>query len=415
MKKREKKEGFEDGYISFTLDQLNVDATSDAANAEAYEWLGKAMKVSADGTKKDAEDPYPTTAEQTEQMRECLSQAERSATNPTAPLFVQRLKELRSIVEWSSIRHYTYSWGLIGGVIIIVAAIFFLKADAAKGVDDAKARKEMVYAWKTDRDTTFVYETITKADNARRHQSSIHYKHYELYRAKERAESASASALKYTQQADTASVADRKKLYLKRAEEQKKRHEEYVEHFNEVNEMNHKKVHKYAKSKAKSYLSSARSSNRFAFVVTALFVLLIPAYILSQRPYGYMITRLRFESQLVGGIQKFFFAIAGGMATLSMLVPEAPVTVPKWSDGTKTRDQNSSLAAALMAIKFTLLAIAICIICGVSFALMIYLTVQGLRRNYNWGEVRAKAEGYAEQGKDYIEKGKAKIEEQQNK
>ncbi len=397
-KKEEKVKSFEDGYISFTLDQLSAEAANDTANSEAYEWLSKAMQTSTSDKKKKSSDDgvYPETAEQTEQMRAYLNKAEQCAANPTAPLFAQHLSELRSIVEWSSVRHSTYSKGLIIGVLIILAGVFILKSDAASDLEQAKANRVLVDNWKEVADSTFVYETMDKPDYVHKYDNAIKYKHYALHTLKHNAENAKGSAERYTQMADTVSDSKMRKEYLKRAKENEKRYEDKFELFEELNEMKYKKVQKHAKEYAKAQYKNARASNRFAFFFTAFFVLLIPVYIFSQRPYGYSVTRLRFESKTVGRIQKFFFALAGGMASLSAIIPDAPVTVTKWSDGSTTREQNGALSAALSAIKIMLLGGALLIFCGVSFILMVYLTVQGLRRNYNWDNVRAQAKAKAQ-------------------
>lgn len=414
--KKEKTPGFSDGYVSFTAEELESEKRP--TNAEAYDWLKRAMTTSSNVTKKDKkgkvveiDDVYPVTAEETEQMRQYLDNAESSATDPSDGYFAEKLAELRSIVAWSSERHYTYSKGLIIGVFIIVALVFFMNSGAGGNVESAKADLATVETWQQVADTTIVYGTVTKITYGDKFKDAKKFKHYKLYRAQSEAESSKEASLKYTQYADTAATADRKKSYLKSVKEYEQKFEEKSELYGEVNEMNYKEIHKMAKKEAKSSLSSARSAKRAAFIITTIFVLFIPLYIFSQRPYGYMITRMRFESAIVGGIQKFFFAIAGGMATLSAIVPDAPVTVTKWSDGTKTREQNSALSAALMSIKFMLLAMALCIFCGVSFVLMLYLTIQGLRRNYNWGEVRAQAQDYTQKAKAKIEQHKAEKSE----
>lgn len=157
-----------------------------------------------------------------------------------------------------------------------------------------------------------------------------------------------------------------------------------------------------------SELKSDRSSARKTWFWMMFFIILIPVYIFAQRPYGYTITRTRLESRVLGGIQKVLFAIAGGMAAGALAMEYEPDTVVKWSDGSTTRESNSA-NAGIVAIKLMLYAAALAIFCITSSVLMIYLTVQGLRRNYNWEPIIAK-------GKDYVAKitSKSKSESSNN-
>ena len=64
--------------------------------------------------------------------------------------------------------------------------------------------------------------------------------------------------------------------------------------------------------------------------------------------------------------------------------------VTKWSDGSTT-SRDDGTGPARLAIQFCLFVAAALVFCAVSCFLMLYATITGLIRNYNWKEVKAKA------------------------
>jgi hypothetical protein len=64
--------------------------------------------------------------------------------------------------------------------------------------------------------------------------------------------------------------------------------------------------------------------------------------------------------------------------------------VTKWSDGSESREDDGT-GPVRLAIKVGLFALAVVVFCCVSCFLMLYATITGLIRNYDWKEVKAKA------------------------
>ena len=118
------------------------------------------------------------------------------------------------------------------------------------------------------------------------------------------------------------------------------------------------------------------------------FVLMIPLYVFATRPYGYMVSRHRREAKYMGKLEKFALWISGGMLAAEAGIGFVDI-VTKWSDGSTTREDDGT-GAARLAIKVALIAGAVIVYCTVSSILMIYATITGLIRNYDWKEIKNK-------------------------
>ncbi len=386
--------GHNSGYISFTPDDLRVNAEQDHINTKAYEWLDRAMFTSSHIGSKDRkegtvsiEDVYPVTAEETEQMRECLNEAERSAGNPDEPMFKERLSELRGIVDWSSRRHRRWQWVLIAGVLLTLAALWLMSSDAQSTIENRKEQLAQVEAW-TEQDTTIIKDGITAVDYLERTERANIYKQYKLAKLAEFEIGSLRYADQYIQSADTASDRSVKKSLLKRSEESKESAQRYNKEFDQINAMKFDEIHDMALEEMKSYLRGSRSAARTITMWTLFFIILIPLYIFAERPYGYTITRTRLESKIMGGIQKFFIWLATFCFGTGLAMNFLPDTVVKWSDGSRTTENNSS-NYVILVMKFLLMAIGVIIFCSISCFMMIYLTFQALRRNFNWRSAKS--------------------------
>ena len=125
--------------------------------------------------------------------------------------------------------------------------------------------------------------------------------------------------------------------------------------------------------------------------------MLIPLYIFASRPYGYTISRYRREEKNLGRIQKVGMWLSGGMLAIEGGIGFVEI-VTKWSDGSTTREDDGTGPARLV-IKFLLIAGAVLIFCFTSTFIMLYATITGLIRNYDWTEVKKKVAGAAEAAK----------------
>ena len=138
------KKAYQQGYVSFTPEDLQEQARKDPANAAAYDLLDQAMTTSShitaedkhnfdNGGTVDIDDVYPVSAEETEEMDRLLDEAEKRAGNPNEPFFRDRLNELRNIVGWSKERHWNFSWMIILGAVIFVVFLFLKSASNLNG------------------------------------------------------------------------------------------------------------------------------------------------------------------------------------------------------------------------------------------------------------------------------------------
>ena len=106
----------------------------------------------------------------------------------------------------------------------------------------------------------------------------------------------------------------------------------------------------------------------------------IGLYIFACRPRGYMITKRRREDQMATGLKKILFGFAGGLvgAAASMKVTE---TVTTWSDGTKTREDDSMMVNIM---RFGFIAVAVLLILWAARIVIVIATLLALLRNYDW-------------------------------
>lgn len=392
------KKAHQQGYVSFTPEDLKAQAQKDPANAEAYDLLDQAMTTSShitaedkhnfnNGGTVDIDDVYPVSAEETEEMDRLLDEAEKRAGNPNDPFFRERLNELRDIVGWSKERHWNFSWVLILGVLV---TIFFVCKGALGSVGDlaySKGHVVIVKHWEK-MDTTLVL-TELGTDNLY-HARFSSANQYKLYKGTELAGTykwKSESAESYRAMADTASTKASQKEYLKSAKENEKKANEALKEFNELNDMKFKQIKKMALRDAKKVLSSARKSAAWAVVFAIFFLALIPLYIYADRPYGWMESRHRTEAKVLGGIRKWGMALAGGLAGGALAMDFLPDTIVKWSDGSTTREADAG-NILIVFIKIAMLVAAFFVFVAVSTVLVVYSTIQGLRRNYDWTPVK---------------------------
>lgn len=400
------------GYVSFTPEDLKQQALQDAANAKAYDLLDQAMVTSShvtaasskhfkEGGTVDIDDVYPITLEETQEMEQLLNQAEEVAGNPSEPFFAERLRELRYIIYWSKKRHWNFSWSIIIGVLITVWFLSYQAGEKEKRANSSEVLVSQVESW-SERDTT-----VTMREEASAHANKLfdeRFHHANAYKAYilnqeygRNYYSYVQSANNYKAKADTASVAAQKKDFLKWAKESEESAKVYLKGYEKLNAMSYKEVKKMALNEVKGQSKSAKSSARTVLFWNIFFLLLIPVYIFADRPYGYMLSRTRTEARVLGGIKKWGFALAGGIVGIAAGIGFVDV-VTKWSDGTTTREDDGS-GPLRLGFKILLLAAALILFCAISCFLMLYTTVQGLRRNFDWKSSMATVNAMANKAK----------------
>lgn len=388
--------GFRDGYLSFDAEELLRLAEAGGPNAEAYRCLYESINTSSDIREKkyrkgdvDIDDVYPITAEETEQMREYLRRALDAVQDRNDEFFYKCYAELESIADWSSTRHRNFQWALIAGVLLTIGFLTYKVSDARQNVADSRNEHARIKNWAEDDTAKAVW-----GENG----DTVYLNHADVYRYKKMEDAEryrqmyERNMAYYTAVADTAADRSERREAEKKYKENEENEKLAAEEFNELKTMEFKELQKLALKDAKETIKSDKKKLRRVRSWNLFFLLLIPLYIYAERPYGYNISRYRAEARTLGGIRKFFYGLAAVMAGSALAMEYLPDTIVKWSDGSTTRESDPT-NFVIFAMKIGLYIAAVAVICITACILMLYLTVQGLRRNYDWGPVLAKIRG----------------------
>lgn len=391
---KNRKKAMREGYLSFDIVEVKQLSESDSPNAEAYGYLYQAVTTQA-GTDKGIDDIYPETALETEQMRVLVDKARKARVDMSDQYLKICLDELDEILDWSSTRHWNFQWQVILGVILTVAFLSWRVDQRQESVEDRQElvaevenweETDTVLSWDTTPDD--LYSPVGFVNYA--HLSAKNFKLLSLYEQKSYYASAMEAADEYAAKADTAQSRDVRKSLEERRDESLAHAKECRKEFDRINKMDFKKIKKMALEEYGSWLKNAKAEKRAVRAWNIFFIILIPVYIFAERPYGYTITRTRAESSTLRGISKFTYALSammmGSAASISWIQ-----TVRKYSDGRTESTYDAGTNAPVMIMKACLYIAAFALVCIVSCILMLYMTVQGLRRNYNWAPLLAKA------------------------
>lgn len=398
MKKQ--KNNLEDGALSFDPEELKNATQEGHPNDEAYELLWEATCVSshvndvdkAAGTT-DEENVYPTSAEEVDKMEELVDKAAQALKEPDSA-FSQRVGELRDIIEWSRKRHWQFNWRIIAGAIVSAFLLpMFLGADQ-NHVREMQNNVAKVNKWEPVElvhfdnmeellasdikgcDSKYEYDSPTNWYN-----SSLHFIAWHYTESTKDIEECEAQLKDPEMEWRYESI----KEHLPNA---KKRKEEAVERFEKIKDFDYDDVKKAALEEAEARVAGAKFADAFVNFIVICFVLMIPLYVFATRPYGYMMSRHRRESKVMGKLEKFALWLSGGMLAAEAGIGFVDI-VKEWSDGSTTREDDGT-GAVRLAIKVALIAGAVILYCTVSSILMIYATITGLIRNYDWKEIRNK-------------------------
>lgn len=396
-----------EGYLSFDIVEVKQLSESDSPNAEAYGYLYQAVTTQA-GTDKGIDDVYPETALETEQMRALVDKARKARVDMSDQYLKICLDELDEILDWSSTRHWNFQWQVILGVILTVAFLSWRVDQKQESVENRQENVAAVEGWE-ETDTVLNWDTtpedlyspagFVKYANL----SAKNYKLLSLYEQKSSYASAMEAADEYAAKADTAQSRDVRKSLEERRDESLAHAKECRKEFDRINKMDFKDIKKMALDEYGSWVKSAKAEKRAVRAWNIFFIILIPVYIFAERPYGYTMTRTRAESSTLRGISKFTYTLSammlGSAASIGWIR-----TVTKYSDGRTESSYDAGTNAPVMIMKAGLYIAAFALICVVSCILMLYMTIQGLRRNYNWAPLMAKAKVAASSAASKVKK-----------
>ena len=375
-------------------------------NLAAWECLDQALFTSSHVKAKDMEkgstdwdNVYPVSKEETDKMKNLVDEAVRKADDPSDSFFRERVSDLREIISYSYSKHRTWKWSLIFGSIIAACIFWYFgnqdKEDAQKYAKDVT----LVENWKKA-DTTITYDKLDASSELsyqlyeRRVQSANAYKLMKLHDLKRNAESYREGMKTAKHSADTAKLDKNIESYKKRMAECEEKMEKYQDEFDEVADMNFDEIQKMA---LKDTLGRVDDINDSASTKTGwmiYLIILIPLYIISGYPRGYVISAHRRQHGFMRALQKIGFAVASfffGSGLLMSLLPDSIVEYHYTSGRVETRNETNPANFVILGIKFGLMVAGVLIFCFVSVLIMTIETISGLKRNFNWAAMLSKS------------------------
>lgn len=368
-------------------------------NLAAWECLDQALFTSSHLKAKDMEkgstdwdNVYPVSKEETDKMKNLVDEAVRKADDPSDSFFRERVSDLREIISYSYSKHRTWKWSLIFGSIIAACIFWYFgnqdKEDAQKYAKDVT----LVENWKKA-DTTITYDKLDASSELsyqlyeRRVQSANAYKLMKLHDLKRNAESYREGMKTAKHSADTAKLDKNIESYKKRMAECEEKMEKYQDEFDEVADMNFDEIQKMALKDTQGLVDDINDSASMKTGWMIYLIILIPLYIISGYPRGYMISAHRRQHGFMRTLQKIGFAVASfffGSGLLMSLLPDSIVEYHYTSGRVETRNEGNPANIAILGIKFGLMIAGVLIFCFVSVLIMTIETISGLKRNFNW-------------------------------
>ena len=368
-------------------------------NLAAWECLDQALFTSSHVKAKDMEkgstdwdNVYPVSKEETDKMKDLVDEAVRKADDPSDSFFRERVSDLREIISYSYSKHRTWKWSLIFGSIIAACIFWYFgnqdKEDAQKYAKDVT----LVENWKKA-DTTITYDKLDASSELsyqlyeRRVQSANAYKLMKLHGLKRNAESYREGMKTAKHSADTAKLDKNIESYKKRMAECEEKMEKYQDEFDEVADMDFDEIQKMALKDTQGLVDDINDSASTKTGRMIYLIILIPLYIISGYPRGYVISAHRRQHGFMRTLQKIGFAVASfffGSGLLMSLLPDSIVEYHYTSGRVETRNEGNPVNIVILGIKFGLMIAGVLIFCFVSVLIMTIETISGLKRNFNW-------------------------------
>ena len=337
------------------------------------------------------EEMEPVSREEAQGMIDLCDriEAEMDHSDPNYSEVNTRIKEVRNLGDWALKRHWKFSWEVIVGVIVGLFLLHLWSDKKQSNVKDKEKQIEFINseAWESDAEVTFdamlkegvkdyydqntagSYRKSLMADQVRR------YKHSE-------------QVMKECQaKADTASTKESKKQNEEYVEQCRQRMEECVTEGKRIEKMSlddlRKEHLKFYTSQRESNQNAA-SRMRFLYI---FFLILTPIYIFACRPYGYLINKHKREGERIEGMRKIGWWLAGLLAGVGASIGFVNI-ITTYSDGSKTKSDDGTGPVRLIFKGLFFLAAAI-VFAFTSMFIMVYSTISGLIRNYDWKTIFA--------------------------
>lgn len=374
-------------------------------NYDAWGYLDQALFTSSHVKAKDIkmgstdwDNVYPTSPEEIDRMEDLIQQAQAAADDPNDEQFNERIRDLKEVVHYSRKRHRTWKLALIAGSILGACIFWYFSNQDQESAQNRQKDVKIVELWQKA-DTTIAYQkmdTVLWERNLNyneRLNGANAYKAYYLTDYNQRAENSRLNSAKYKQQADTASTDERKKAYLKSSEKEQEDYKKYKKRFEELAAKDFKAVKELALKDTQGAVDSMKSSSNTKRAWMIYLIILIPLYIISGYPRGYILSRHRRQASLMRGLQKWGFRLAAfffGVGLAMQLLPDDIVKY-RYSNGyTETRREVNPANFIYIVMKIGLMVVGVFIFCFISVFIMTFETVTGLIRNFNWQEILSK-------------------------
>ena len=357
------------------------------SNYEAWAKLDEAMFTSSqikqserEAGETDMENIYPVSLAETRKMERLLNEAIEVADDPNDPDFRERHNRLSEVVAWSLERNRTWRWQIILGTIIAACIVYYFNTQDKERAQEAKAHVESVQQW-TPQDTTLAYAKLPKSgyiDNL--YASANKYKLYQLAHYKSLIESAAANIDYYKQKADTCTDAKKKQALEKNMAACKENMAKDQEAYKRYEKMTYAELKEDALAQAKASVESRESSRRTTLAWLAFLIVVIPLYIITGYPRGYVLTRHKTQDKILSFVRKAGFSIAAfffGAGVAMALLPDM-VVERRYASGRTERTTEGNMANIIvLGIKAALIVVGVVIF---SFVSVLIISVETCSR-----------------------------------
>ena len=372
-----------------------------AVNGAAWDKLDQALFTSSLITEKehkrgrldDEQHMYPISRKETEQMEQLLDEAEQLADDPNEESYAERLGMLRDVVDWSKSRHKSWSAKVIIGALISVWFFYNGEKDQLEMIEGTKKKVEAVQAW----DSTAVALNVGNVSPEwkekhweERLNSPKEYKMYELSMLKASQKGNESEAVRMKAMADTTKDAELKQRRLESVEEHKLKAVKNKAEYDSVAALNTGQIREMALGRLNHSLTAEKNGGKALHGFMMFLVILIPLYIISGYPRGYAMSRSYMRGGCLGAFRKVGFGLAQfffGFGIAMTLLPDNIVKY-KYDDGhTETRNEGNFFNIPIMLFKLGMICVGAILFVFVSTLIMVFETIGGLRRNFDWGAI----------------------------
>lgn len=357
------------------------------SNYEAWAKLDEAMFTSSqikqserEAGETDMENIYPVSLAETRKMERLLNEAIEVADDPNDPDFRERHNRLSEVVAWSLERNRTWRWQIILGTIIAACIVYYFNTQDKERAQEAKAHVESVQQW-TPQDTTLAYAKLPKSgyiDDL--YASANKYKLYQLAHYKSLIESAAANIDYYKQKADTCTDAKKKQKLEKNMAACKENMAKDQEAYKRYEKMTYAELKDDALAQAKASVESREGSRRTTLAWLAFLIVVIPLYIITGYPRGYVLTRHKTQDKILSFVRKAGFTIAAfffGAGVAMALLPDM-VVERRYASGRTERTTEGNMANIIvLGIKAALIVVGVVLF---SFVSVVIISVETCSR-----------------------------------